>query len=355
MNKQILFFYTFNNVGGTETNIIKIARELVIMGYGVHLAFLNEDGPLLDNLNFEISSITCIGNFKKHPFLSYKKYKQLIQKEHIDVVLNFGLKVECFSRLFAKKFGVKRIISNIRSTDNHRKWYHTLLDRLTQKNVDLWVSNSEAGKQAHHKREKVPNEKISVIYNFIDTYPKILHKEQSKVLRIGILANIFKRKGYFDTIPLTKILMEKGIEIKYIIGGVDKTNGTFLKELEKEKLLSYFKFKGYVSDKVQFFSEIDVFFLPSYLEGLPTVILEAMMFEKPIVASNIGGIPEVITDGETGYLFNPGNVDGFATGIINLLNEEQKEKIIRNAKRQVEEKFSKTQCMNKWINIIDNQ
>ena len=142
MNKQILFFYTANGIGGTETNIIKISRELVARGYKIHFAFLDQQGPLLDNLDFEVSYISCIGNFSKHPFSAIRKYKQLLQRENIDVVLNFGLKVECFSRLLSKKWGIKRIISNIRSTDNHRKCYHILLDRCLQSRVSLWISNS---------------------------------------------------------------------------------------------------------------------------------------------------------------------------------------------------------------------
>jgi glycosyltransferase involved in cell wall biosynthesis len=350
--KQILFFYTGNGVGGTETNIVKISRELVLRGYDVHLAFLNEEGPLLNLVDFKISSITCIGNFTKHPINSYRSYKRLVRQKKIDIVFNFGLKVECFSRLLSKRFGVKKVITNIRSTDNHRKWYHALLDRLTQKHVDLWTSNSEAGKLAHHRREEVPLEKITVIYNFIENVSK-LPKQNSDVLRIGTLANIFRYKGYFDMIPLAKLLLEKGLEFKFVIGGVDKTNGVFLEEIKKKALESVFEFKGYVSDKATFFSEIDVFFLPSYLEGLPTVILEAIMYETPVVASNVGGIPELIKNGETGYLCNPGDIQGYENGIEKAANEKWNTQLIEKAKKDIMERFSKDVCMEKWVKVIE--
>ncbi|MDR0437868.1 MAG: glycosyltransferase family 4 protein [Bacteroidales bacterium] len=351
MNKQILFFYTTNRVGGTETNIIKIARELVHRGYDVHFVFLDENGPLLEQVDYNVFSITPIGNYLKHPFQACEKYRQLILQHNIDVVLNFGLKVECFSRLFSKKYGAKKIISNIRSTDNHRKWYHTFLDRLTQKNVDLWTSNSEAGKLAHHQREKVPFEKITVIPNFIDEVPKIV-KQPSDILRIGTLANIFPYKGYFDMIPLAKLLIKKGLKFKFVIGGVDKTNGKFFEEIKKQNLDSFFDFKGYISDKATFFSEIDVFFLPSYLEGLPTVLLEAVMYETPVVASNAGGIPEIIINGETGYLYNSGHIEGYVEGIEKASDEKFKEQIIKNAKKDIMLRFSKDVCMKKWIDVV---
>jgi glycosyltransferase involved in cell wall biosynthesis len=350
-NKQILFFYTSNQVGGTETNIIKIARELVFVGYDVHFAFLDENGPLLNSVDYPIASATCIGNYVKQPFQSCKKYKQLILQYNIDVVLNFGLKVECFSRLFSKRYGVKKIVSNIRSTDNHRKWHHTFLDRLTQKNVDLWTSNSEAGKIAHHNREKVPLNKIVVISNFIDDVQKIT-KQPSDILRIGILANIFQYKGYFDTVPLAKLLIKKGLKFKFVIGGVDRTNGKFFEEIKKENLDSFFDFKGYVSDKANFFSEIDLFFLPSYLEGLPTVLLEAAMYETPIVASNVGGIPEIIKNEKTGYLYNPGDIKGYVEAIEKVSNEKLKIQLIENAKKDILAHFSKESCMKKWIKVI---
>jgi len=351
MNKQILFFYTTNHIGGTETNIIKIARELVHRGYGVHFAFLDENGPLLEQIDHDISSITHIGNYYKHPFHARKKYKQLILQHNIDVVLNFGLKVECFSRVFSKKYGAKKVISNIRSTDNHRKWYHTFLDKLTQKNVDLWTSNSEAGKLAHHRREKAPLDKIVVIPNFIDDVSKIA-KQPSATLRIGTLANIFPNKGYFDLIPLAKQLIKKDLKFKFVVGGVDKTNGEFFEKIKKESLDSFLDFKGYVSNKAVFFSEIDVFFLPSYLEGLPTVLLEAVMYETPIVASNVGGIPEIITNGETGWLYNPGDIEGYVEGIEKASNEKLKEQIIKNVKEDITLRFSKEACMKNWVHVV---
>ena len=352
MGKQVLFFYTNNSVGGTETNIIKIARELVSQGYDVHLAFLIEKGTLLDLIDFHVSSFTCVGVYKKHPFSAYRKYKKLIKEKKIDIVFNFGLKVECFSRVLSKKFGVKKVISNIRSTDNHRNWYHTLIDRLTQRNVDLWISNSEAGRLAHHRREKVPLKKIILIPNFIDNVSK-RPKQQSDILRIGTLANIFRYKGYFDMIPLAKLLLERGFTFKFVVGGVDKTNGAFFEAIEKESLDSFFDFKGYISDKAGFFSEIDVFFLPSYLEGLPTVLLEAVMYETPVVASNVGGIPEIIKNGETGYLYNPGNIEGYFEGIEKASNETLNLQFLISAKEDIVERFSKNICMRKWLDVID--
>jgi len=353
MNRQILFFYTTNNIGGAETNIIKITRELVLKGYNIHLAFLNEEGPLLELIDFQVCSITYIKDFRKHPIYAYKKYKQLITVKKIDIVFNFGLKVECFSRILSKKFGVKKVVSNIRSTDDHRKWYHTLLDRLTQYNVDLWVSNSEAGKLAHHKREKVPIEKILVINNFIENVT-IIPKKMSDILRIGTLANIFPYKGYFDMIPLAKLLLEKKMIFKFIIGGVDKTNGFFIKKIKSESLENFFEFKGYVSDKAAFFSEIDVFFLPSYLEGFPTVLLESMIYETPIIASNVGGIPEIIQDKKTGFIYSPGDIVGYADGLNLFTNEEKRFKFAKEANIYVKEKFSKDICIKRWIDIINN-
>jgi glycosyltransferase involved in cell wall biosynthesis len=352
MSRPVLFFYATNVVGGAETNIIKIARELVICGYNVHLAFLSEEGPLLSQLDFRVSSITCIGDFRKHPIAAYKRYKQLIRTEKIDVVFNFGLKVECFSRMLSRRFGCQKVISCIRSSNNNRKWGHTFLDRLTQYNVDLWTSNSEAGKKAHHDREKFPLEKIKVIYNFIEEV-SMLPKQQSDFLKIGTLANITQQKGYFDMIPLAKLLLKKGMNFRFIVGGVDRTNEVFFNEIKKELLESFFEFRGYVSDKPLFFSEIDVFFLPSYREGLPTVLLEAAMYGTPIVASNIDGIPEIIQHNQTGYLYNPGDIIGYAEGFEELANPKKRAFFAEKASAFVKENFSKEDCMEKWIKIIN--
>lgn len=354
--KHLLFFISTTAVGGAETNVLKIARELQARGYVIFLSFLEDEGPLLSLIDFEVRGKLHTGLYYKQPWAFYKSYRRFIKTEKIEVVFHFGLKVELISRLLAKSFGVQKIISNIRSTDDWRKWYHTLLDRMTASSVDLWVANSGAGKAAFVRREKIPSDKVEVIYNFQEkpVAPTPYITPTGELLKIGVLANILAKKGYFDLLKVSKCLSEKGIKHQFIFAGADKTEGAFFKAIEQQGLQEQFRYLGYISDKAHFFSLFDIFMLPSYLEGMPTVLLEAMCYGRPIVSTNVGGIPEMITHDGNGFMTSPGNIDGLTQGIIKIKKGRGVD-YVRNGYERLTQQFGKETLLKKWVEVIESK
>lgn len=354
MIKNILFFFSTTTVGGAETNIIKISRELSLRGYQIHWCYLDDNGSMLKLIDFEVKMM----HFEAKPlkfFPSSLRFKNFLLENNIECVLNFGLRVEIISRLLSKRSNVKHMISNIRSTDDWRKPYHTFLDKITQKAVDCWVSNSEAGKRAFQIREGIPSERISVIYNFIDEIP--LNKYHTSIkdgisLKIGVLANITVAKGYMDLIALSLELTAIGIEHEFICAGKDMVNGKFHEAVINNKLSNKFNLLGYITDKVDFFNRIDFFLLPSYLEGLPTVLLEAIAYRKPIIATNVGGVTELVKDGLTGLIVKPGDIKAMKEAIVFLMAEEKRIIMVDKASESLE-LFSKDNIIAQWEQVIN--
>ncbi|RFS23954.1 glycosyltransferase [Chitinophaga silvatica] len=354
--KNVLFFCSITSIGGAETNIIKLIKELTTKGYKVHLASLQNTGPMLDHCASDLISFTEIGLYYKTPKKSYNLYKQLLLKNKIDIVFNFGLRVELFSRTVSKSINPNiKVISNIRSTDDWRKFYHIWLDRITSKNVDKWVSNSEAGRQITITREKYPASKIEVIYNYIEVSRRQSNSPmRSDRISIGILANIKALKGYFDLIKVSKRLVEQGVPHKFICAGVDYTNGDFEKAISDMGVANNFELKGYIKDKDTFFEEIDIFILPSYLEGLPTCLLEAMAFSKPVICTNVGGNQELVHDKVNGFVHAPGDIKGFTNSITQLIDDPLlRDKFIDNGHKFIHERFEKSKCLAQWIAVIE--
>jgi glycosyltransferase involved in cell wall biosynthesis len=359
MKKRLLFFVSITQIGGAETNVIKIAKELSLKGYEVHFATLEDNGPMFEQCEDFAASLNIIGLFYKTPLKSTVKFWKLLKEHKIDVVFNFGMRVEFFSRLVSKLYSDSiKVISNIRSTDTFRKKYHVLIDQLTFKYVDRWISNSIAGKHAFMEREQIPEGKIGVIYNYIE-FPEIQQElietnNKPGKLRIGILANIRQLKGYYDLVPLAHELTDAGLNPLFICGGIDHTNGDFAKLVQEEQLSSCFDFKGYVKDKRQFFDEIDLFILPSYMEGMPTVILESMYYGKPVISTNVGGMPEQIESGYNGYLYSPGDIDGFKGAIVNLHNNKQLARdFVSRSRTILKERFAKNASLDLWVSVIE--
>lgn len=123
---------------------------------------------------------------------------------------------------------------------------------------------------------------------------------------------------------------------------------------------------GWQSNLQNFFGECDALILPSYCEGLPLVILDAMAQAKPVIATRVNGIPEAVIDRETGFLVNPGDIKGLAMAMINLAKDRTRaiQMGLRGRERCLE-KFTLETSVNKvlklyaaiipaWDSIINN-
>lgn len=358
IRKNILFFFSTTKIGGTETNFLGLAKDLNDYGCDIFILTAKNDGPLFERFKSFAKDIGTIELKKINQISNILEYRDFISRNSIDIVFNCGLKVEIFSRLFSHIFKVDKVISNIRSTDDWRRFYHTLLDRLTQFGVDIWVSNSKAGLNAFSRRERIDMNRAFVIYNYVNDFnpkkSKVYGINEQSVTTIGVLANLKEGKGFEDLIEIAKELYELGNKnFLFLIGGMDYSNGRIPSKLKNSIYSNHFKLMGFVNDKQDFFDKIDIFFLPTYWEGFPTSILEAMNYGKPVVSTKVGGIPEMIEHNYNGYLSEPGKVKMFANHIQQLSNSnELYNYFVDNSFQILKEKFTRSIILNKWINIL---
>ena len=356
--KHLLFFSAVTKIGGAETNILKIAHEFHLKGYHIHFACLENNGPLFDYCKSFAASLTVIGLPNKTPIQSALKYYSLLNTFPITIVLNFGIRVEVFSRILTPLFapGIK-IISNIRSSEKFRNRALSIIDWLTASTVDQWVSNSQAAASVFVQREKVPGYKITVVYNYVDEEVKPQTNSalrQPGCFRIGVLSNIWRTKGHFDLIEIVKKLNQQQLNVVFVCAGSDNTQGEFEQRIKEDGLSAHFELLGYVKDKQSFFDSIDALILPSYFEGMPTSLLEAMVQGIPIIASNVDGIPEQIEHGYNGLLANPGDVQGFTNHIITLYhNEELRNRFVKASFAILAVKFGKHEKLNAWQHVFE--
>lgn len=353
--KNILFFFSNTLIGGAETNILKISSELNKLGYKVHFATLEDNGPLFLNFSdFHFETFTEIGRYEISPLNSLKKYKQLLESSKIDIVSSFGLRVELFVRITSKLISPHvKIISNIRASENWRKWYHVFLDKVTKSNVDIWVSNSRSAMLTFVKREGINANKVEVIYNFIDLKKHNNLYKPSVRFNIGVFANYKLIKGHFNLIPIAKKLKFLGIEFKILCAGHDYTRGKFKEKILENGLENEILLLGHILDKDCFFHDIDLFFLPSYIEGISTSMIEAMSYGVPVIVSNVDGMPEAVENGVNGFIRDPDDLDGFVNDIINLQDISLRKKFIEESLFVLINKFDKSNNMKLWVNLIE--
>jgi glycosyltransferase involved in cell wall biosynthesis len=167
-----------------------------------------------------------------------------------------------------------------------------------------------------------------------------IRKDEAMILNVGRLVPV---KGIDTLIEITRKLLNDSLKVKTVIVG----DGPYRKEYEKkaENLGGNVIFTGFRTDIPEIISACDVFVLPSLSEGLPSALLEAAAFGKPVIASNMGGAPEIIIHEKTGFLAEPKDVDAFVHYIKVLLSNGASSEMGQKARRFVEERFN-------WENTV---
>ena len=160
-----------------------------------------------------------------------------------------------------------------------------------------------------------------------------LDKEKNIILFVGSLHPLKGPHILLKAIP--KVIRKNRDTLFVFVGGGDIDR--YKKLSEELGVREYVKFTGYVDkNKPFYYKASDIFVLPSFLECLPLVILEAMACGVPIVASKVGGIPDVVKDGWNGLLVPPGDSEALANAIIYLLeNEDIRERMGKNGRERV--------------------
>lgn len=166
--------------------------------------------------------------------------------------------------------------------------------------------------------------KIQVLNNIVSPPEgKFVSKCSSYPIKILYLGVITEKKGIYDLVSV--IYENKEIfkdKIILHIGGVGESDKLteLISQHEVEDIIEY---KGWVKgeEKDSLIRESSIYILPSYYEGLPISILEAMSYGKPILATNVGGISEIVKNEFNGLLFNPGNKDAIKNAILTLTND----------------------------------
>lgn len=200
--------------------------------------------------------------------------------------------------------------------------------------------------------EKIlPEQTIQLLPNAI-RIPEVKEKNYNshKILFLGRLC---KEKGIRELLDCISRLKEKYPDLKLYLGGIWED-----KELEQEakKLAGHVEWLGWISgkEKEKYLQECDIFVLPTYFEGQPVSVLEAMAASCVVVASEVGGIPMMITGEENGIFVQPRDTISLEWGLERVLTDPKLCRHLALAARQrVEKEFSLEDNMKKLLEIYE--
>lgn len=228
--------------------------------------------------------------------------------------------------LYISKLFNKKVILHIHGSvfkefyrDNN---YLNFIDKSLNK-ADLVVVLSESW-YVFFKDIVKDESKIKIVHNIVENDRFEEERIIDYPIKLLFLGEIGDRKGVFDLIEVindNRETLEEKIELT--IGGngeVDK-----LEEfIRKHNLNSLIKFKGWISgeNKRELLKINNVYILPSYNEGLPISILEAMSYKMPIISTSVGGITEIVKDGKNGLIIEPGNKEEIKKSLLFFVNNK---------------------------------
>jgi N-acetyl-alpha-D-glucosaminyl L-malate synthase BshA len=201
---------------------------------------------------------------------------------------------------------------------------------------------------------------IDVIYNFVD--PKVFAPRRRSGLRLAppdakVLMHASNFRPVKNIPAVIQVFSEvrKRVKAKLVMigDGPEKAGAEQLaRELRVERDVL---FLGNQDCMEELLPLADVFLLPSSTESFGLVALEAMSAEVPVVASNAGGLPEVVEDGATGFLHDSGHVEGFVDSVLRLLTDERMRRGMgRRARRVARERFAPDDMIDRYIQVYDS-
>jgi len=271
----------------------------------------------------QIEMIDCKG---KIDFRTISAIRNCILQRQIDVVHSHGYKANIYAYLAARG-------TNARLVATCHNWpgktialrLYAALDRLFLRRFPgiAAVSNSVRDSLL---RSGVPNERIRLVQNGIDTESflrgqpvvKQLPQVQGKKV-VGFVGRLAQEKGLAYLMQAAESIVREDSNVAFVLAGAGPYRDRLCNLIKKLDLETHVVLLGKRSDLANVYASMDVLVLPSLSEGVPMVVLEAMAAGKPVLATKVGGIPQVIQDEKTGLLVDPADASQLTIALKRLL------------------------------------
>jgi len=243
------------------------------------------------------------------------------------------------------------------------KWSRRLAYRVTSRLANI-VAVSEDIRNYLINLGRISPLRASVIPNGVDTRHFRFNAEKRRVIRqqlgvqdnqllLGTVGSYYPVKGHRFLIDAMQKLVGIDRNVKLVMAGQGPLAEELRKQINDRALGENVQVVGYVEDTPGFLSALDIFVMPSLSEGQPLALLEAAANGRCIVATNVGGIPEIIVNGESGVIVSPGDVDALADALARLLIEpEIRRALATNAAIRMQKYWSIQRTADRYLALL---
>jgi glycosyltransferase involved in cell wall biosynthesis len=363
---NILQLISSSGFFGAENVVLELSTELNKMGHSVTIGiFNNHHKPNLDlmqqamNYGLETHVFDCRQRIDLKTIRLISSY---VKNNGIDIVHTHEFKSNVYAKLSAL-VTKKPLLSTCHNwiDSNLKMHFYNSLDKRLLKHVNAVIPVSRPVQELLFTAG-ISRKKITLIENGINIEKFNTYVDELKLknelcidpdqIIIGTVGRLSNEKGHRYLIEAAKkILMVKKNCVFLLIG-----DGDFKSKLKesarKLNLGDKIIFAGKRLDVPQLLSIMDIFVLPSLLEGQPMALFEAMAAKKPIVATKVGDVSKILRQGICGMLVPPSNADAIAEAVLTLIASTDKAGLMASlAYSEVSEKYSSKQMANKYLDV----
>ncbi|MCI0563980.1 MAG: glycosyltransferase [Nitrososphaera sp.] len=360
--KNVLHLIETSGPGGAEKMLISLAENLDRSRYRSYACLL-KDGWLKNQLQQLGIETILVPQFRSLDFRWLLRMSRLLKEWSIHVMHAHEFTMNVYGSVLSRMTQTP-IIATVHGTNYYWvKWHRRLAYKFVSRQ-SVMVAVSEHLKRFLREHINVHPDDITVVRNGID-FHRFKVRNSACAIRaelgingdqpvIGTVGNLYAVKGQIYLLRACIKIAKTFPDFVLLIAGRGEQLCVLKEEARSLGILDNVKFLGFREDVPSLLQVMDVFVLPSVSEGLPLSILEAMALGKPVVASNVGGISEVVKEGTTGYLVPPKDPEALAEKIRPLLlNSRLADELGNSGRKRVLGSFTLDQMIQEYQSLYE--
>jgi glycosyltransferase involved in cell wall biosynthesis len=354
----VLKFITNFNIGGTERQFVQMIGHMDVARFDLHVGCFARNGsllPFVESRGIPLHEYRIGRLYSPATWLRVCELARYLRRNDIQIVHSYGFYPHSFVLPAARLAGVPVAIASIRDTGDVLAPRKRRVQELVCRLATCVLANAEAvGRQLI--QDGYNARKVAIIRNGILPPPFERSTEDGPVRRelqvpprapmVAVLARLNDLKGisyFLDAIPL---VLSEFPDARFLIVGDGQKRQELEAYAERKGCAGKAIFTGFRMDIPEVLKEISVSVLPSLSEGLSNVLIESMAAGVPVVATEVGGNPEIVEDGVTGLLIPPRDAGSLAQAIVFLLQNSEKAAFMgQEGRRRIASRFSLTRAV----------
>ncbi len=358
MSEKIKIVYIINSLalGGAEKLLLDICQNLDKSKYEIYVCTVNGGGPLLksfQNANVKLKVFEKKSKIGLKVIWQIYKYLKEIKPNIVHTHLFGG---DTWGRFAAILAQAPIIISTEHNINLDEGWLKKRIKQTFAVFTKKIIAVSAGARDYAIKADKIKPEKIVVIYNGIDLskfkFRGYKSVDKNKKINAVVVARLAKQKGHKYLISAMPAIIKKYPNFVLNIIGSGNEEESLKEQAKKLNVSDCIEFWGKKEGLEKILPQMDLLLAPSVWEGLGINILEAQSVGLPVLASNTGGIREIITHKKTGLLFLSKNPESIFKAVDLLLADpELSEQMVKNAYAKVREKFNLEKMVRAYENL----